>query len=125
MSPAPQAVESIRECLAAFSAARRDNAELLDETKLKEIAVIEMLENRAEGVWQLSRAASPARDDLGGADDNPAYPEPLFDSLLEDFWTSSALPEFSNPGMSGDWSGGPTLDWDQLASLFDTSIPKA
>lgn len=127
-------VQSIRECLSNFAAARRGNADLLDETRVKEVAVIEMLEHQAEDMATRvnSRAGSPVtRGGAGTTEAQDIFPrssldDPSFESLFDIFWggggaggaeavvAGSALSMEGDPAVvpvgppapGSDWTGG-------------------
>ncbi|WWC93844.1 hypothetical protein V866_000680 [Kwoniella sp. B9012] len=105
-NPRPDTLKTINECLAAFVAARKGNSNLLDDVKIKEIAMIEVLRNKADS--SLTRANSRANSPIGSGS------QTLHVSGLNG--SGSAVPAGGLPQPTADISN--TLD-PSLQNIFD------
>ncbi|OCF31072.1 hypothetical protein I316_07343 [Kwoniella heveanensis BCC8398] len=137
-NPGPDVLRLINECLTSFVAVRKGNTNLLDEVKIKEIAMIEVLRNRAD--MNLTRANSPAPattsivslnvDDSQATETSTPHPatagvtniDPNLQSMFDQFWGSQASVDLygdqgmHNPGDAG--AGG--LSQEYLNALLES-----
>ncbi|WWC63044.1 uncharacterized protein I303_105643 [Kwoniella dejecticola CBS 10117] len=99
-NPTADTLKTINQCLASFVAARKGNSNLLDNVKIKEIAMIEVLRNKADSSLTTfnSPVGSPQRvqPDLTVSDPSNTIPtdpsglstDPTLQTMFDQFWGS-------------------------------------
>jgi hypothetical protein len=111
LNPSTTNVHRIQHCLSQFAAARRDNTELLDEARIKEAAMIELVQMKAGHLTRnSSRAASP------GAIVYDSAPDSAMNGLFDQYFSLDGVDlfprgTFANPGEA-------EVDWTQLTQLL-------
>lgn len=132
LDPPPETLQAIQQCLSSFIASRRGNNNLLDAIKIKEVAMVELLQMKADQslIKAQSRATSPhpmvqPGDTLSGG--NAVFPlgtwepdttalDPGLQSLFDQFWGPDALGDMGNAGDFGSTGGNGV--WDSLNALL-------
>jgi hypothetical protein len=137
LSPPPETVRSIQRCLADFLARRQGDANLLNDIRIKEAAMIELLQLQADRnlTRSNSRAVSPAPDESAQAPANPTYVsnlglheagqqpfDPTLQTLFDLFWTPQALSgnlyDTGAFGLSGPREEHGDLPWGDINELL-------
>jgi hypothetical protein len=143
-NPPLETVISIQQCLERFASTRRGDGHVLDYIRVKEMAMIEMLQAKAEAVKAASRAPSPLPERSDHASNVPDLPNaadasatlldinPDLDQslqlFLDQFWGSDSVPGLDWPdgamgGQPGNSVGtGEEVIWG-LGSLLPNSTP--
>nr|KIR49348.1 nuclear protein [Cryptococcus bacillisporus CA1280] len=145
-NPSPDTLRMINQCLSDFMNARKGNSNLLDEVKIKEIAMMEMLRSKTgQGLSRAnSRAPSPhahihanaalsstltadegqSQATLPATEPNASNPAPISDpsvqSMFDQFWGLQPPLDLYGGGPFGTYRGDyGEISWDNFSTLIE------
>ncbi|OXG19813.1 nuclear protein [Cryptococcus neoformans Ze90-1] len=143
-NPSPDTLRMINQCLSDFMTARKGNGNLLDEVKIKEIAMMEMLRSKTDqGLSHAnSRAPSPhvhlqANASLSNtlaADEGQSLAtepnasnlapisDPSVQSMFDQFWGLQPAFDLYGGGPFGTYRGDyGEMSWDNFSTLIENA----
>ncbi|KIR77643.1 nuclear protein [Cryptococcus gattii EJB2] len=145
-NPSPDTLRMIHQCLSDFMTARKGNSNLLDEVKIKEIAMMEMLRSKTgQGLSRAnSRAPSPhahvhanaalsstltadegqSQATLPATEPNASNLAPISDpsvqSMFDQFWGLQPALDLYGGGPFGTYRGDyGEISWDNFSTLIE------